>query len=223
MTLSVRVVLHADDGTETVVHEVFDLDRGPLTPDSLGLGLAEAKDLLAAVQSALVTEQVNAGVAAQVACPCCGRPRRHKDKPTIVVRSLFGTLRLPSPRWWHCPCTAQSTRTFRPLAVLLPERTTPELMYLESKFARLTSSGASATLLAELLPLGRPLHPTAIRHHAWAVAQRLEDELADEQFSFIEGCPRDWAQLSRPDLPLVIGLDGGYVHSAHQRVAPRYG
>jgi hypothetical protein len=104
------------------------------------------------VLSALVTEQGNAGVAAQVACPHCGRPRRHKDKPTIVVRSLFGTLRLPSPRWWHCPCTAQSTRTFRPPAVLLPERTTPELMYLESKFAGLTSYGASTTLLAELPP-----------------------------------------------------------------------
>jgi hypothetical protein len=99
MKLSVQVVLHADDGTETVVCEVFHLDRGPLIPDSLGLKLEEAKDLLAGVQSALVTEQVNAGVAAQVACPHCGWPRRHKDKPTIVVRSLFGTLRLPNPRW----------------------------------------------------------------------------------------------------------------------------
>jgi hypothetical protein len=67
MKLSVQVVLHADEGTETVVHEVFHLDRGPLTPDSLGLGLAEAKDLLAAVQSVLVIEQVNAGVATWVA------------------------------------------------------------------------------------------------------------------------------------------------------------
>ena len=58
MKLSVQVVLLADDGTETVVHEVFHLDRGPLTPDSLGLGLAEAKDLLAAVQSALVAEGI---------------------------------------------------------------------------------------------------------------------------------------------------------------------
>jgi hypothetical protein len=31
MELGVQVVLHADDGTETVVHEVFHLDRGPLT------------------------------------------------------------------------------------------------------------------------------------------------------------------------------------------------
>jgi hypothetical protein len=190
MKLSVQVVLHADEGTETVVHEVFHLDRGPLTPDSLGLGLAEAKDLLAAMRRALVTEQVSAGVAAQVACPHCGRPRRHKDKPAIVVRSLFGTLRLPSPRWWHClhsPAHPDLSAPGRSAARADP----PELMYLESKFAGLVSYGASATLLAELLPLGRPLHPTAIRHHAWAVAQRLENELGDEQFSFIEGCPRD--------------------------------
>jgi hypothetical protein len=90
MKLSVRVVLHADEGTETVVHEVFHLDRGPLTPDSLGLGLAEAKDLLAAVQSALVTEQVSAGVAAQVA-GCRGfwnGIRRWRAFPQFIA--LFG-------------------------------------------------------------------------------------------------------------------------------------
>ena len=27
----------------------------------------------------------------------------------------------------------------------------------------------------------------------------------------------EWRQLPRPGLPLVVGLDGGYVHSAHQR------
>jgi hypothetical protein len=100
---------------------------------------------------------------------------------------------------------------------VLPMRVTPELQYLEAKFVGLVSYGLSATLLAELLPLGRPLHATAVRHHVQAVAQRLEDELAAERFSFIEGCPRDWAELPRPDLPLVVGLDGGYVHSSTQR------
>lgn len=78
------------------------LDREPLTLDSLGLGLGEAKDLLAAVQSALVTEQVNAGVAAQVACPHCGRPRRHKDKPRIRQRADVGggvRCSLVGPHW----------------------------------------------------------------------------------------------------------------------------
>jgi hypothetical protein len=49
------------------------------------------------------------------------------------------------------------------------------------------------------------------------VAERAEGELGDEQFSFIEGCQRDWDQLPRPDPPLTVGLDGGYVHACHPR------
>jgi len=114
-------------------------------------------------------------------------------------------------------CQPQSTRTFSPLVAGLPERTTPELLYLESKFAGLVSYGLSAKLLAETLPLGRPLHPIAVRLHAQATAERLEDDLGPEQPMFIEGCQAEWDELPRPDLPLTVGLDGGYVHSSQQR------
>ncbi len=96
----------------------------------VGLQLAEAKDLLAAVQDTLVSHQV--------------RP--------LVMRTLFGRLRLDSPRWWHCGCQPQTNRTFSPLAAILPERTTPELSYLQARFAGLVAYGPSATLLAEALP-----------------------------------------------------------------------
>jgi hypothetical protein len=217
MKLTVHVTLSDDDDAETVVRAVFALTREALTPDTLGLGLAEGKDLLAAVQDTLVSAQVSAAVAAQDTCPDCARPYRHKDKHTIVVRSLFGTLRLDSPRWWHCPCQVHPTRTFSPLAALLSERTTPELSYLQARFAGLVSYGASASLLSELLPLGRPLHATALRLQVHATAQRLENELGDEQSSFIDTCQRDREELPRPELPLVVGLDGGYVHSTTQR------
>ena len=92
-----------------------------------------------------------------------------------MVRTLFGTLRLASPRWQHCGCRPQPTRTFSPLAAMLPERATPELVYLESKFAGLMSYGLTAKLLAEVLPLGRPLDASAVRHHTQAVAQPLDD------------------------------------------------
>ena len=92
-----------------------------------------------------------------------------------------------------------------------------ELCYLQAKFAALASYRVAATLLAELLPLGRPLHATAVRRHAQAVAERLEDELGPEQPSFIDSCQRDRAALPRPDLPLLVSLDGGYVHSSQQQ------
>lgn len=165
MKLSVQVIVHPDDGTDDVptVREVFTLDRDDLSADTLGLQLAEANDLLVAVQHTLVDQQVQAAVAAHAACPACGKPRRHKDTRTIVVRSLFGVLRLPSPRWWHCDCREQPTRTFAPLVAVLPERTTPELAYLQARFAGLVSYGITADLLGELLPLGRALHPAVVR------------------------------------------------------------
>jgi hypothetical protein len=134
-----------------------------------------------------------------------------------VVRSLFGALRLASPRWWHCGRRGQPTRTFQPLAELLPERTTPELAYLQARFAALVSYGLTAALLGELLPLGRRLHTAVVRRQTQAVAQRLEDELGEERPSFIDTCQRDREELPRPDLPIVVGLDGGYVHSSQQR------
>jgi hypothetical protein len=191
MRVRIQVVIDADDDGQAVVHEVASVERGDLHIDSLGLQLAEAKDLLQQVQEVVIGEQVRACLAEQVTCPECGRARRHKDADTIVVRTLFGTLPLRSPRWWQCSCQPQPTRTFSPLAAALPERSTPELLYLESKFSGLVSYGLSARLLAETLPLGRPLHATAVRLHAQATADRLESELGPEQPMFIDGCQRD--------------------------------
>lgn len=221
MKLSVQLVMHPDDDTEDlpVVREVFTLDRDSdtLSPDTLGLHLAEAQELLLAVQDTVVEQQVQRAIAAQVPCPACGTARRHKDTRSIVVRTLFGVLHLPSPRWWHCACREQPARTFQPLASLLPERISPELAYLQARFAGLVSYGITAKLLGELLPLGGRLYPAVVRRHTQAVAQRLEDELGEERFSFIDTCQAERDELPRPEMPLTVGLDGGYVHSSQQR------
>jgi hypothetical protein len=130
----VQVVIETDDEGPPVVHEVAHMERGDLHIDTLGLQLAEAKDFLQKVQKAVIDEQIRTCLAEQVACPECGRRRRHKDTDMIVVRTLFSTLHLRSPRW--CPCQPQPTRTFSPLAALLSERTTPELLYLGGARAR---------------------------------------------------------------------------------------
>jgi hypothetical protein len=49
------------------------------------------------------------------------------------------------------------------------------------------------------------------------VGRRIDKELGKEQAFFIDGCENDWEQLPRPDLPLTVGIDGGYVHSCNQR------
>jgi hypothetical protein len=216
MRMRVQIIIEDDYQDPIQIHDAFDLERGSLSVDNLGLRLEEAKTLLGNVQDKLVSAQVAAGLIEQFRCPTCQTPRRHKDTRNIVMRTLFGKLRLPSPRWHHCKCTPARKKTFSPLTTILPERTTPELLYLESKFAALISFGLSAKLLAELLPLGRTLDATVLRRQVHTIAERLEDELGPEQSCFIQGCQNDWQALPRPDLPLTVGLDGGYVHCVDQ-------
>lgn len=101
MKVTVSVVIEADDRAPTVVRDVFSMERSALGPDTLGLRLDEANGLLSAVQETVVDEQVDAALAVQAACPHCDTPHRHKDSRGIVERSLYGTLHLASPRWWH--------------------------------------------------------------------------------------------------------------------------
>jgi hypothetical protein len=120
-----------EDGADQV-SEVFVLERDQLTEASVGPSLAEAHTLLTSIQEAMVCAQARAAVAEQDRCARCGRTHRHKDTRTITVRTLFGTLRLDSPRFFTCVCRADARgpATFSPLAALLAQRHTPELVYL---------------------------------------------------------------------------------------------
>jgi hypothetical protein len=218
MRVRIQVVVESESDAAPLVHEVATLERDGLQPEGLGLALAEAKDLLRGVQETMVAAQVAAFEAQQECCPDCGRARRRNGRHEIVYRTPFGKLRLDSPRFYACPCQEAAPRaSLSPLAERLPERTAPELAYLESKFAALMSYGLTVDVLAELLPLGEELAQTSVRCQVHRVAERAEGELGPEQFSFIEGCQRDWNELPRPDPPLTVGLDGGYVHTCHPR------
>jgi hypothetical protein len=83
------------------------------------------------------------------------------------------------------------------LAQVLPERTTPELLFLETKWASLMSYGCTTELLQEVLPMDSPVHASMIREHVCSVAQRLENEWGEEQGTLVEGCQRDWNQWHR--------------------------
>jgi hypothetical protein len=201
---------------KVTVQIVAAIARDDLTMASAGLALAEAHEVLSGIQHHLVTAQAAGAASAGRDCASCGRARGRKDTRHIVLRTLFGTLRLESPRYKACQCAVDGPATVSPLAAQLPERTTPELLLQEAKYAALTSYGATATLLSESFPLGRTLQPTAVRQQVESTATRLENELGEERFSFIDTCPADWEEMPRPDLPLVITLDGGYVHSSRQ-------
>ncbi|MCR4297693.1 MAG: ISKra4 family transposase, partial [Gallionella sp.] len=168
-------------------------------------------------QQAVVTEQIEEYLEKFKTCPDCGAPRTRKGQHPIVYRTLFGKLNLNSPRLYDCPCHKHGRHSSSPLAELLTTHCAPELLYLETKFASLMSYGLSVELLSEVLPITEETSLSSMRRHLQRVAERIEGELGEEQFQFIEGCPNDWAKQPPPGPPLTVGLDGGYVHAADQK------
>jgi hypothetical protein len=58
---------------------------------------------------------------------------------------------------------------------------------------------ATATMLADVLPVGETINATTLREHVLRVAERAEAELGEEQTCFIDGCPADWRELPHPE------------------------
>lgn len=212
MHFRIHLIAVADDGTEHR-EEIADLIRAEAAIETTGLTLAESKQVLHALQRTILDQQVAGYLAAQRACPHCGKRRHLKETGTAPFRTLFGLVSVPNPRWQHCDCRPHAERTFRPLAMLLPERTSPELRYLETKWAALVSYELTAQLLHEVLPIDEKHGAVTVRNHTLAVARRSEQRLGAEQAMFLEGSPAERDRLPIPDGPLAVGLDGGIVRA----------
>jgi hypothetical protein len=216
MRIKVQITLESGGG-ESETLEVACLERTSLRPDTLGLSLAEARAILAGLEQAFVERQAAEFVAQAQRCPRCGRHRTCKGHHQIVFRTPFGKLTLDSPQLYRCPCESQGPKSLSPLAELLSERTSPELAYLETKFAALVSYGLTLKLLEEVLPIGQDFSSRAIRRQVHQAAERLETELDRGPDVSLKALPRDETAPSKPATPLVVGLDGCYVHAAGQR------
>jgi len=119
---------HTDDGE---LIEIATIDRdGPLTSSTVSISIEEAKQVLAGIDDIVVSQQAARAIAATSDCTDCGRRFAAKDHRTIVVRSLYGTHRVESPRW-SCRCAGERS-TFRPLPTMLVGRSTPELALVEA-------------------------------------------------------------------------------------------
>ena len=227
MHFRIQIIAVSDSDGEQC-QEVADLVRSEaLTLETLGLTLLESKTLLHSVQAVVAQHQVAAALERRRPCPQCGKRRALKDNLSTVFRSVFGELSLPNPRWRHCECQSgqncqeqepnQGPRTFRPLAAILPERTSPELLYLESKWASLLSYGLTTKLLHDVLPIDEKHSQATVRNHLLRVAERSEQEMGAEKAIFIEGCQAERDCLPISDGPLSVGLDGGIVRARRKK------
>ncbi len=230
--MTIQVVIEDDDTTSTAsAQKVISLERNgeDLRAETLGLTLDEGKEILAGIQTVLVTAQTARFTESQRSCPDCGTAYVKNGTHQLTFRTLFGTMKLTSQRFFTCPCQKacisvlgqkdkmqqqkKPQMSFSPLANLLPERTAPEYMYLQTKWVAVMSYERTAKFLEEVFPLEKPISTAVLSEHVEQVATRIDGELGDEQSSFIEGCPADWEELPEPAEPIVMGIDGGYVHA----------
>ena len=216
MTFRVEVVCLHDGGEQRC--SVVEMERAELALETLGMSLAEGKTMLHGVQDFMAAQQVSEDLNRRRVCPTCGWRYHSKEAGTHTVKTMFGPVEAPNPRWERCPCQTEGPRTFRPSAAWLQgARTSPELLYLETKWASLIPFEKVADLMKEVLPVEETTNHETVREHLQAVAERIEMELGEERqarsFSPLEVI----AELPLPDGPMTVGIDGGYVRAAHKQ------
>jgi len=203
----VKLVAEFESGETTEV-EVAHLERDvQVGLADLGLRLAEAKQLTAAIQAEIVPVQVTIAGEDRRTCVACG-PLASKGHYTATFRSLFGDVPIRIRRLSACPC--QGTGGAKSFAAFDLEAATvaPELAYVTARYAALAPFGKVADLLSELLPVSGAQNAGTVRNRTMRVGEAV---VLAHVTTTVE------AATARLGEPVVVGLDGGYVRSRHRQ------
>ena len=205
-----RVKLVADLGAGPAAEiEVAQIEREDwAVPETLGLTLAEGKQITAAIQTEMVRAQASTMNERFKYCAHCELALSSKGYRSVTFRSLFGEVPLQVRRFVSCQCReiAAEPRSFSVLT--LEGGMAPELAYVTAKFAALAPFAKVADLLAELLPVGGAVNAGTVRNRTRRVGERIArlrpEGAADPDIDAVTPA-------------VVIGLDGGYLRSRHRR------
>ena len=205
-----RVKLVSERGSGvTTETEVARIERDEQAGSAeLGLRLAEAKRLTAALQAQIVPAQVAVAGEGRRRCEACGRRLASKGHYRARFRSLFGDVPVRVRRWFVCPCRGGAGEAKSVTALDFGgAAVAPELAYVTARYAALAPFGKVAALLSELLPLGGAQHASTVRNRTLRVGAEVVQAHAAE-------APDQPA--ARATGPVVVGLDGGYVRDRHR-------
>ena len=196
MAWIVRLVKTDAEG-ETRCSDVMAFERpnGLHTLAELGLTLAEAKQLLAAVQQQIVAEQAADHTAHVPTCPDCGSFCRVKDYRPRAVATLFGRVMVRLPRF-RCVACCKIERGIRWPAHC---RSTPELDQLQAHLSALMTYRTAADLLVQMFPIDASKDPETLRRRVLKAGAALEAQAA--------------ATTAAPAATISVTLDGTFVRS----------
>src|SRR5438552_855859 len=96
MKIRLQVIIETEPSDKPASHQpspvtqhLFELHRAEteLTAQTLGLNMAEAKEILAGLQQSLVSQQITQYLTCKQTCPDCGTPLALKGRHHLVFRS----------------------------------------------------------------------------------------------------------------------------------------
>jgi hypothetical protein len=131
------------------------------------------------VQAELVSKQ-EWWLLGQTHCRRCGAALSHKDSRSSVLRTMYGKVTVKSTRLWSCACqrTARTPRcVVHPLSKALTNRVTPELEYLQAKWAAHLPYRQATAMLKEVLPLDKGISFSGTRDRIHTLGKELDADI----------------------------------------------
>jgi hypothetical protein len=141
---------------------------------NLGLTLAEAKLLLAALQQELVAEQASSHAVRRPDCRSCGNVCRVKDYRDHAIATLFGQVTVRLPRFRCIGCGGNEAGNGWPSHC----RSTPELERLQAHLCALMTYQVAAEVLQQMFPVDAGNDAETLRHHTLKIGAVLRDQAA---------------------------------------------
>ena len=206
MRWRVMLELVGEDGTVSVRELSGGAPVAEYAPRTIGLTLAEGKQILAATQRHLVQAQTEDHCRRRRVCQRCQARRPLKDVRSRRLVSLFGTVAVKAPRFKPCQCAVTCRRTLSPVAEIMPDRCTPEYERVLAKMGALLPYRRARTVLSEFLPLGKPQTVETTRQRTLCVGTRLEREAV----------AASTCTSAEPAKSITLSIDGGHIRAARQ-------
>lgn len=128
MKFTISLTVEAS-GEPLQTESVLTFEKECLEVANIGLSLPESKQLLEALQAQIVQQQANYFLTQEL--PKLPASRILKDYRPLTLRTLFGIVRLRSPRFTVIQ-ESDKPQTVSPLRSLFTQRTTPEMLFLET-------------------------------------------------------------------------------------------
>ena len=223
MRITIQALIEGVQGSEPRAETigVVERDADGAPASGLGLFLREPHVVLRQLQAVLLREQVAQFVERAGHCRRCGARLATKDSKTVVYRTAFGKARLDSPRLYSrcggCGASSSAQASFSPLAEALPERTHPQWLWLQSRYAAVMPYRLAQIFLRDAFPAGRSLPLSSVKVIARRVGQRLDAETQVAVDAIVLG-PRCSPQESSPEGPRIeLEIDAGYIRAVPQR------